>query len=355
MVADFNRLRWVLHALGENEALTTGLQESVSQGKPAQLVDSISLLKRKLVPARNAHVILWDGYESHRELQQGMPALLEREDIRYAVVGRISDLNHHYRRKPIPLFPLAEPNNPGLANGNVIAAPMLSVATIRFRTKFRACKNALADRRRHTKLTGTPLVVYCGLIRPTRPALAALTRGAIVPSLTTELEGLASIQFGHATTGERSHIAMAFGHLGQSPLASPEEIAAAYAAASILHRIAVVDMLVKNAVPFFLSEYGRDRHIDPYDSSSYGQHLYLDFGSTRGPDARYPRAADIAATGKQCVALRFLGESDSFVSFLRSTDSAAFTLLCEQHAHQVMAAFAKQTLAAPGNLQRGLP
>ena len=115
------------------------------------------------------------------------------------------------------------------------------------------------------------------------------------------------------------------------------DLAAASAQLNMLHRIGTLAALHRMTPDVFVSEYGFDRHIDPYDSIAYRGNLYLDFGSTRGVDPFYPRTVDLILSEKRFIGIRFLDLNDRLADYLARSDANGFLMQCERHAADILA------------------
>jgi hypothetical protein len=105
-----------------------------------------------------------------------------------------------------------------------------------------------------------------------------------------------------------------------------------------------LSILSGDRVPLLVNEYGYQTHLDPYDAHGYRHNLFVDFGSTRGPDLCYPRTVDLAMTHKPVVSLRFLSQGQTMLDFLKVSDEASLWLACERDAQAVL--HSHQTLFA---------
>jgi hypothetical protein len=85
-----------------------------------------------------------------------------------------------------------------------------------------------------------------------------------------------------------------------------------------------------------VNEYGLQAHLDPYDTAAYRNNLFIDFGSTRGPDPVYPRTVDLMVNNKPHKSLRLIAVDERFVDFLKSTDEVKFEAICHQHAYELI-------------------
>ena len=123
--------------------------------------------------------------------------------------------------------------------------------------------------------------------------------------------------------------------LAQRPR-TPADLAALYAMLNVLHRMGTLAHLNAMTLKLFVNEYGLQPHFDPYDARGYCGNVFIDFGSTRGPDLVYPRTVDLWSNHKRSASLRFLPQSERLAPWLKSTDAPAFWALCEAQAHLSM-------------------
>lgn len=342
-VADHNRARWARVALAADSALTRSLlEQGRAQSGRVLLIDSISLLRSGVGPPAGAHVLLWDGFNSYRELRQAMPAVAERHDLHFAVVGWLADLTPFYPTAPLPAFEEVHRSPSGDGEGGFRFAAWVSRLSS-LRTRLRSSKNALADRARHRVLSGEPKLVFCGLVRPPHEVVGSLSRAAADDALSVELLAIGDGPLLQTDAKRSERVRRAYQLIRERDRDAPEAVASSFSMLAVLHRFQTLSRLAAMCdAHLFVSEYGRDRHFDPYDSPDYRQHLYLDFGSTRGVERRYPRTVDLALHSKQCVPLRLLGLHEQLSEFLDRTEPNDFLGQCELHAQQ-----ASKLLSAP--------
>ena len=333
-LADKNRVRWTAAGLRSNITLVDSLLNSHAQGQQAILADSITLIQSNRRPLAGTHVILWDGFNSYIELKRKFPELETVDSVRIVIVGRIKDLEASFPTNPIPLFASASATHAAHFEPQFgIELPYSARLRLQWRTRFRALKNALVDHQRHRQLSGERRIVFCGQVRPSAELVRLLMRSSPDEDLATRFAALSNMPLDSLLQDGR--IGALFETIRRRTSHTPADIAAAYALLSILHRVCVLSLLAQRKVPMFISEFGRDRHIDPYDASTYRQHLYLDFGSTRGPDMRYPRTVDLDATGKETLSLRLIHEDESLMDFVANTSAQLFLELGAEHSEHV--------------------
>ena len=331
--SDFNRLRWAIAALQTNDRLFASVMaaSAADEGR-AFVIDSVGATARSGLIAKGTHVVHWDGYNSHLELLQHRPELASRGDLRFVVVGHLEDLRSAYAVPPLNLYALdADAQDFRTARGNV-AEPLWPTARRALKTRVRHLKNAVVDHERHRRLQQGGLIVFCGSVRLTRPVVENIFRGADLP----QAREAALRLVGETLAGNESRlaplIAASFETLRAVRPTEPADVAAAYAQLNMLHRMATIGALYRMTPHLFVSEYGFDSHIDPYDSIAYHGNLYLDFGSTRGVEPFYPRTVDLALSGKRFMAMRLMQTKDRLGDYLTCVDATAFLLQCRQHA-----------------------
>lgn len=339
-VADRNRARWAMAALTRAGQLSASLMAAIENHGSASVIDSITLLDKHTGLEPGMHIILWDGFNSYLELRHWRADLVGRSDIRYVVVGWLNDLNSSYPTPPIPLFEpqdgLATDDAPALPSGFMFA-PWASHLS-RLRTAVRSHKNAISDFRRHRQLCSVRKLVFCGLLRPSRSILPSLMRDAADARIEAAFADLAACPLDNRGR-LLGQVDRAYQLIQAFERSTPERLAASYSLVSILHRVATISMVSSGDDNLFLSEFGRDRHFDPYDSTQYRQHLYLDFGSTRGVESIYPRTLDLQLHRKRCSSFRLIGSHAQFGAYLSSCSARQFLAQCEHHAGEARRAF----------------
>lgn len=318
------------------------LHDAASRGGYASLIDSQTVLSNHKSLCVGAHVILWDGFNSFIELKEALPDLIDNR-CRFLVVGRIYDQLTAYPPDTLPLFDeklVPFDRTTGELRGHAYRAALVAAA---IRTRFRWARNTVLDFTRHKRLCSSPLIVFCGLVRPPQSALTDYARGAEDQALFQACSGLSNCALGDRTS-VYSLIASVYRAIERyitSGAPSAAKIGCAYALVNALHRIGTIASIIDRVPDIFLSEFGRNPHIDPYDTPYYSQHLYLDFGSSRGPDAVYPRSIDLMRNSKNHVSLRFVSTKDSFIKYLSSTSAAQFVELCERHSESAVARYSQ--------------
>jgi hypothetical protein len=328
-LTDFNRLRWTLAALPlDGESVP-----APAANGPNWLVDSTWLLRHADAPVPDsAVVVLWDGYNSLVELHDALPALTARRDLQYRFVGAFADLVPAFPSGSAPLLPNATPA--AGAAGRGVRAPAWIGALALFRALVRPLKNARQAPELHRRMTAGGHVVFCGLVRPTADVLDGFLRGSALQAIRPALAPLVGLDWRRADAA--AVLAEAYEVLRASHPGTPADLAAAYSVASVLHRMGTLAALHAADAPLLVNEFGMQAHFDPYDARAYGRNLFLDFGSTRGGDALYPRTLDLRAQCKRYTALRWLLPGQSLRDWLPANDAASLIALCGQHAREVM-------------------
>jgi hypothetical protein len=177
------------------------------------------------------------------------------------------------------------------------------------------------------------------LVTPSIDVLNNFLRGTQLTSLAPVLEQLCYFDWQNNYDEIKFAVIKVLEKVLLPKFSNPADLSCIYSIFNICHRLLVLSYLHSKNCDLFISEYGWHKHIDPYDAYAYQQNLYVDFGSSRGPDERYPRTIDMINTNKKFVSLRFLHESESMVDFLETTSAESFVNLCESGALQVLKTF----------------
>jgi hypothetical protein len=336
-------LRWVFHALRTNRAIWDSLTYAAAEAGSAGLVDSQTMLINPKSRYAGAHIILWDGFNSYIELAKMWPTLIAR--CRLLVVGRIYDQQAAYPPETLPLF--ADVVSPLDSTSSDLRgrAYRTAVVAAAIRSRLRWTRNAVLDFRRHQRLCGHRLIVFCGLLRPPEGVLIDFARGAEDEPLLRACSGLSSCDLSDRVSVYSlvASVYRAIERYVNSGASTAAKTGCAYALLNTLHRIGIIATIMNRDPGIFLSEYGKNPHIDPYDTPYYRHHLYLDFGSSRGPDAVYPRSIDLIRNRKNYIPLRFISTKESFINYLASTSAARFIELCERQSELVLARYHGQS------------
>lgn len=329
-LTDFNRLRWTVYAVETNPLLRTSLLKSSAM----YITDSTSLMDKPAELPDSSHIVLWDGLNSYLELVERLPHISTRNDLIFVYVGSFKDLKAALPQGATTLF--ADSDSIQYLNLNVSSVFRLHRA---LRTKIRAYKNLFADTARHRQLSRHRSVVFCGLVRPSRDVLKDLLKGPHLLPLATTLEQLCDIDWRNSYEEVKRIVSEIFEQSRLAKSTDPVDLACLYSVLNICHRLLVLSYLSWLKCSLFVSEYGRQVHIDPYDTEAYQQNLFVDFGSTRGADVWYPRSIDMLNTKKQFISLRFLSEQQSLFDYLEATGAEEFISQCESEALQVLKTF----------------
>jgi hypothetical protein len=333
---DFNNLRWLVAALRLNGLLRKHLLRR-GAGAPTEVVDYRALLvSRERALSREACIVLWDGLNSLIELQGARPDLAARDDISYAYVGVLADIEKAFPPRSLPLFP------PALARDNASGKRAVRVPgwvdwVGRARALARPWKNARQSQALHSRLHVGGCAVFCGRIRPTAALLDNYFRGASLASLRTALSGVAGFDWTGPLPGVRSALAVAYEACKAARPTSPADWAAVYAVLCVLNRMSCLAELRALTPRLVFNEYGLNAHFDPHDTRAYRRNLFIDFGSICGPDRLYPRTVDLLLNDKTVESLRFLAPGQPVAEMIERTDASAFLALGEAQARQVMA------------------
>jgi hypothetical protein len=344
---DFNRLRWAVAALRHNPQLRDSLASSGSRS--VWLVESVALISEgtpTVVPP-HCHVVLWDGLNSLVELRLRRPDFITRSDIRYMYVGHFADIDSAFPALSRPLFGPAllpqgpVPNEPGLS------VPFWVDSWARLRRLARPYVNQMRQPDKHAQLANSKQLVFCGVVRPTSMVLDAMYRGVSLDVLRNQLEAINRFDWKQSHDQTRHAVSQAFEQLRAATAQTHADMAFVFAIHNLLHRMGTLSSLHHMGTPMFVNEFDVQTHFDPYDANAYQGNLFIDFGSTRGIDAVYPRSLDMQTSGKTCLPLRALKPSQLLKATLTGQSSQAFWQQCEadaQHARQaLMQHIARQT------------
>jgi hypothetical protein len=329
-LSDFNRLRWTLCAVERN----LFLQNSLLNCDVAYITDSILLMNNPMVLYKSSNILLWDGFNSYIELLNKLPSIGDRADLIYLYVGSFKELKYALPAKAITLFAYE-----GLVPSQKVKVPLIFRLFALVRTNTRFYKNWMSDRARHNHLLNRRNIVFCGLVTPSEYVVKNFLRGTQLTSLAPVLKLLCELDWQQNYDEIKLTIIEVLEKVRLSKSQNPADLSCIYSIFNICHRLVVLSYLHSKNCDLFISEYGRHKHIDPYDTFAYQQNLFVDFGSSRGPDEWYPRTIDMQNTNKKFVSLRFLHESQSMLDCLETTSAEAFINLCESGALQVLKTF----------------
>lgn len=339
-LTDFNRLRWTVAALRLNTALQSRLLATGAQTAGLWLTDSSWLIQHPghAVP-EGALVALWDGYNSLLELHAARPDLRCRVDLHHLVVGHLADLSNEFPANASPLFPTMWPSP---ATQAIELRGIWRVDTMStLRAALRPWRNRQQAGASDKRLRGAPMVVFCGVVRLQANALRDILRGVSTPSLAiSQWTDITELNWRDRTDALAPHFEDAWERLRLVSTSGPADVAALYALANVLMRMRTLGEIDRRTPHLFVNEFGVHRHLDPYDAAAYRQHLFIDFGSTRGPDLIYPRSLDLHLRHKRVHTVRLGTSSDFFLPQLQRTSGRDFLALCARHATEAV-----QTLA----------
>lgn len=332
-----NLLRWTAMAIDTNEVLANSLI-ALSANSPVFLTDSFYMVTHPEslgnIPP-NTHIVLWDGINSYIELLQLKADIAQRSDLKFFVVGWLTG---HMLEQQISISPLYPPVAPADANdwGSLFAinsrfnVPYHYRALATLLSFSRYFKNWLADAKRHSELNKGGKIVFCGMVSPTEHQINGFFRGVDAPDLLNACLQLTQLNYennGEVIDQVARKIILAF---KSTALASVTDFACAYSILNLLHRVKTLSLLNNMSDALFINETKSNRWLDPYDSFFYRNNLYLDFGSTRGPDAIYPRTLDIVMKCKPYVSFRFLTADQTINQYLDNLTHEAFLQQCER-------------------------
>jgi len=330
LLSDFNRLRWTLFALERSSSLRSSLLNC----DVAYITDSILVMNNPKVLDKSSHIVLWDGFNSYIELVNKLPSISDRTGLIYLYVGTFKELQNALPAGAITMFA-----NEGLVSSEKVKVPLIFRLFSLVMTNARFYKNWMSDSARHNHLLSRRSIVFCGLVTPSTDVIKNFLRGTQLTSFAPVLKLLCDLNWQQNYDEIKLTIIKVLERVRLSTQPNPADLSCIYSIFNICHRLLVLSYLHSKNCDLFISEYGRHKHIDPYDAFAYQQNLYVDFGSSRGPDEWYPRTIDMQNTNKKIVSLRFLHESESMVDFLETTSAEAFINLCESGAIQVLKTF----------------
>lgn len=331
-----NLLRWTAMAIDTNESLSTSLIEA-SVNTPVLLTDSFYLVTHAEamhnIPP-DTHIVLWDGINSYIELLQLQAEIAQRHDLKFFVVGWIAGNMLEQQIRITPLYPEKSPAHAS-AWGNLCQfkyrfhVPYLYRALASLLSFLRYFKNWLADAKRHGELNKGGKIVFCGMVTPSEHQINGFFRGVDAPALLAECLKLTKLNYFDDSASIDDVISKVISSLKQTALKSTTDFACAYSIINLLHRVKTLSILNGKSGALFINETRSNRWIDPYDSYFYRNNLYLDFGSTRGPDSIYPRTLDIVMKCKPYISLRFLTQNMTMSEYIAGLSFDGFLLGCE--------------------------
>jgi hypothetical protein len=342
-----NSLRWLMQAIDCNAQLASSLQQHAA-GAPLLVTDSIHVLTDGCDPEtlpKNTHIVFWDGINSYVELLARQPRLATRVDLKFYVVGWLEGvaLDPHVQMEP--LYPAAMPEQARAwknisFKGPAYLAPYWYRTLTTLLTHARFFKNRLAEKHKHDVLARGEKIVFCGLVTPTEHNVNSFFIGAHLPALRQSCQGLTALSYSSAPEAVDAVASAVLVSIGDAELADASAMACIYSVLNVLHRIKTLSLLHGMNAALFVNETRNSLRFDPYDCFRYKNNLYLDFGSTRGPDAIYPRTVDLHMTGKRFVSLRLLAERQTLRNYLDTLSWPAFCATCMDHAQLALTACA---------------
>lgn len=341
VASDFNRARWMVCALRSHAALRASLVRSAVSGL-ATLVDNTSLLTHGRPPVTGAHVVLWDGYNSLLELQDRGMVDGAAEDIVPMMVGVFPEVAAEMPSASLPLFDQTNKVTSGMLKDSVqVRAPQVHNARAWAQARLRPWRNWRMAPERHLQLHKGGLVVFCGLVQPSAHVLKGFLRGSGLSSFGDELEPMLQVAWHRQPSRVRDTLLPILDGLQrrmqpQRAALTGADWACAYSLFNVMQRMAVLSLLSAQTDALLVNEYTRQRHLDPYDAEGYANNVFPDFGSTRGPDAIYPRTVDMMLNGKAAENLRLLGPAQPLGNALEQSVGGAFWARCEAQVGQVL-------------------
>jgi hypothetical protein len=337
-----NMLRWAAMAIDTNEVLANSLIDC-SSSTTLLLTDMLYLVTHpdSLVDLPvNAHIVLWDGVNSYIELLEANQNIASRKDLKFFVVGWLAGHMLEQQIRISPLYPSVAPDNatkwgallPFSCRFNVPYQYRALASLLSFSRYF---KNWIADAKRHSQLNKGGKIVFCGMVTPTEHQINLFFRGVDAPALKKACIALTELNYAVNTTAIDEVADKVVMNFKNVTLLSNADYACAYSVLNILHRIKTISLLNAKSDALFINETKSNRWIDPYDSFFYRNNLYLDFGSTRAPDAIYPRTLDMVMKGKRFVSLRYLPVGKTIDEYVEQLSIDDFIQICERDAKTV--------------------
>jgi hypothetical protein len=325
-LTDFNRMRWAIAALRSNEATSVSIKSA--------LFDSTCVTKDTQLPD-GSHVVLWDGLQSLTELHSSAPDVARRSDLQFLYVGQLADVSAAFPCGARPLFENSAADRASLRNTKLVRAPALFELQRQIRTALRPWRNRQISKDRHLALQRGGRIVFCGAVRPTKAILDSFFVGGSLPALRVQLSTLEGIEWAGDLSHVERHVKQALTFILKARPARAAELSCLYALLNTLHRVGTLAVLHRSAAPLLVNEYGFQTHLDPYDAFGYQNNLFVDFGSTRGPDLVYPRTVDLLLTKKPTEQLRLIDSTQYLQAFLDAATPDGFWQLCAQHAQRL--------------------
>jgi len=328
VLSDFNRLRWTVAALRSNAALVRAFSVT---GRPATLTDSIALHRPhppSLEPG--AGVILWDGLNSLLEFWHDRPDLRSRTDLQYFHVGIFDELEKSYPAGSQSLFTRDLAPEPSQGAG----IPWWFDLVARTRAQVRVWQNQREAPEGHRQLRRGGQLVFCGLVRPTEAVLTGMLRGSNLGRLLPALLTLTQLDWHTSPDAVIDTLSPIYETLRQIDVSNPADAAATYALINVFQRLVTLSQLKQQTPSLLVNEFGQGAYLDPYNAVGYRRNLFLDFGSTRGPDLIYPRVVDLTLTRKPMFNIRYLAAGESLANRLRLTTADDLVSECVAHAVQ---------------------
>jgi hypothetical protein len=342
---DHNLLRWTAMAIDVNADFAQSLMQC-SGDAPVYLTDSIYLERHNpditQVPM-NTHIVLWDGINSYFELLQKQRAFASRQDLKFFVVGWLEGAMLSENMHIVPLYPNVVAENVkawsdvlSFHKGFYVPYWYRFLTTLLTHTRY--FKNWFSDSKKHCELSRGGKLVFCGLVTPTAHNVQAFFIGADLPTLQKVCAKLLTLEYVSPVDVVNEVVRDVIVAIKAERIGSVSEMACVYSILNVLHRIKTLSVLYQLNSDIFVNEVRNSRRFDPYDSFFYRNNLYLDFGSTRGPDAIYPRTLDLCMKNKPYISLRFLSAKLTIAQYIAELSYDGFLLGCEsdaKSAHQL--------------------
>lgn len=328
VLSDFNRLRWAVAALRSNVALVRAFAMT---GRSVTLTDSIALHRPDPpVLEPGAGVILWDGLNSLLELWQGRPDLRPRADLQYFHVGVFAELEKAYPARSQSLYAVSLDRE----SSHGVNIPWWFDVLAQARAQARVWQNLRSAPEGHRQLSRGGRVVFCGLVRPTEAVLTGMLRGSDLGWLLPTWLPLAQLDWQTTPNSVIDSIGPLYEALRQVDVSNPADAAVIYALVNVFQRLVILSQLKQQTSSLLVNEFGQGAYLDPYNALGYRRNLFLDFGSTRGPDQIYPRVVDLTLTRKPVFNIRYLAAGESLANRLHRTTADELVRECMVHAVQ---------------------
>lgn len=340
VATDFNRQRWMVRALRSHAKLRQSLAAGSQAGR-VQLIDSTALVHQPSAPPTGTHVVLWDGLNSWLELLDQPPAWLRPDDLVPVCVGVFAETHTALPNNALPLFDQDPSNVQLLTDTAHLRTPPAHDLRAWAQARLRPIRNWRISSQRHRLLEQGGQIVFCGLVQPSPKILRGFMRGSQLAEQSEKWMPLASTPWHGNPQQVMQAIAPLFVILKQTLTvgngrATGADWACAYTLLNVMQRMAVLSLLSTQTTSLFINEFAKQQHLDPYDAAGYTRNVFLDFGSTRGPDPVYPRTVDLWLNEKPPLSLRFLKPGEPLAAWLGDGSFESFWQTCTEQAQTAL-------------------